>query len=465
MSSSYQGVGFIGNIDTLGNLQAGQIPVQQYLNQPGYQAPINLYGAVTYESQRILGTPTQTDAYFFNFIKDLGYPDSIEEMIVNFRIYMYAQRSDLIPGLTGTLANKMAVAKAWLQSNAPQELNYMWSDPSSPFGNILDATLTAFTNSTGFVTPDRMVITAGSSTPVLFSSLSSEQQKAYLTDLFDKTYKEFVSQFVFQKPDVEDDFNGIPLSAGTDRTLAWMDGFSKYLQTIVTIDDGGILGYETFYDAFFTNNPNLLSESLNPPPSELFDEFFAGFLKKIYGDPLSNPTAIGSAGYFAPTLFYDKWTEEVLQYYYKNISGSTSLAPSGSNAGSEKTRVLNRIFSLLVLMIEALQKVAAAQSDRLLIYSKWQKAYTDLQNSIKFVTQDDDRFHGDLAGNAGKRTDFNSANTSYTEIIKARKQTIGDDAKNLQTQINQSTDAVNQQASMATSILQELSSILSSLYR
>lgn len=463
MSSSYQGVGYFGNIDTLGNLQAGQIPIQPYLSQPGLQAPVALFGTVTYESERILGT--QSDSYFFSFIKDLGYPSTIEDMIVNFRVYLYAQRPDLISGLTGTLANKMAVAKAWLQTNAPNELDYTWSEPSSPFGNIYNSILTDFTNAMGFVTTDRMVFAAGSSTPVLFSSLSLSEQFAYTSNLLNQTYKDFVSKFVFQKPvppDIEDNFNGTPLPPGTDRTLAWMDGFSKYLQTTVAIDGNNLLGYETFYDAFFTNNPNLLSESLDPPPSELFDDFFAGFLKKIYGDPLAGK--VGTAGYFAPTLFYDKWTEEVLQYYYANISGSTSLAPSGSNAGSEKTRVMNRIFSLLVLMIESLQKVAAAQSDRLLVYSKWQKAYTDLQNSIKFVTENDTRFHSDLSGQSSKRLDFNNASTAYTEMIKARKQTIGDDAKNLQTQVNQSTDAVNQQGSMATSILQELSSILSALH-
>lgn len=460
MSSSYDGIGYIGQIDTLGNIQNGIYPVQRYLDNPGNPAANTMVDSATAEAARILNNPSADDSYFFSFIKQEGFPQTVQDLIVNFRTFMYTQVSPPLPGVSGTLDEKMAAAKSWLQTNAPNELDYQW-----PSGGMYDQSLQFYLNATGLLNSDRLVYVDGSATPVLFSTLSATDQKNYLSDLFDKTFSDFASKFVYQAPTppaVEDMVNGTPVAPGTDRTMAWLQGFSSYLQNIVSVDatNADMLGYQAFYNAFFMNNPNI-SSSINPPPSELFSQFFAKFLQQVSGDP----TQTSPSGYFTPSLFYDKWTQDVMQYYLTNLNGSTPLNPTGADDGSQKTFVLNRIFSLLVLMIESLQKVAAAQSDRLLVYSKWQSAYTDLQNNIKFVTENDSRFHKSLSGNASRRTDFNSANTSYTEIIKARKQTIADDAKNLQTQVNQSSDAVDQEASMATSILQELSSILSSLYR
>ena len=136
---------------------------------------------------------------------------------------------------------------------------------------------------------------------------------------------------------------------------------------------------------------------------------------------------------------------------------------------------LGRIFGLLVLMVDTLQKAAAAQANRLNFLSQWQKAYTDEMNQIHaFVQGNSD---GEADADQGKivldsnddnstkiRGDLNTLNTNLTQQMQGNRQVVADDAQALQSSVNQTNDAVQSQTDMATSILQQLSTILSSLY-
>lgn len=136
--------------------------------------------------------------------------------------------------------------------------------------------------------------------------------------------------------------------------------------------------------------------------------------------------------------------------------------------------MLDRIFKLLVTMIDSLQKCAAAQANRLNFLSKWQKAYSDKMNQIhSFVAlngdgidiKDGKKIDDPKEEYSNKaRTDLNNVNTSYTQAMQGNRQVVSDDAKALQTNVNQTNDAVQAQTDMATSILQQMSTILSSLY-
>lgn len=181
--------------------------------------------------------------------------------------------------------------------------------------------------------------------------------------------------------------------------------------------------------------------------------------------------------------------------------------------------VLDRIFSLLVALIDSLQKCAAAQANRLNLLSDWQKAYTDMMNQIHAFTANngDGRFafdvndledfknmffgdftviidntitspqidvpneivrvpltsidaHEDDIISSGDedatkaRSDMNTLNTNLTQRMQGSRQVVSDDAKALQTSVNQTNDAVQQQTDMATSILQQLSTILTSIF-
>lgn len=149
--------------------------------------------------------------------------------------------------------------------------------------------------------------------------------------------------------------------------------------------------------------------------------------------------------------------------------------------------ILDRIFRLLVTMVDVIQKTAAAQANRLNFLTAWQKAYTDEMNQIHaFVANNGDAtnnlpsrkptdpsinwtFGGlDSAGSkqaTNMRQDLNTTNTTYTQQMQANSQVVANDAKQLQTLVNESNNAVQSQTDMATSILQQLSTILTSIYQ
>jgi hypothetical protein len=443
--ASYSGVGYPGGIDNLGNPVTGVFKIQDYLN---FQGPLSTHDYFdelgSRESDRIrvdvlAGVSVPGD--MTNFLDAAGYPKTLADFIVNYRVYVYAIAGGaLIPGLVGTIQQKMDIARTWLEdplNGHDDELVYT-SSPTTPNTSIY-ATLVGFYVEDSLINAEDWNLFIDG-TQVAYGSLNGADQLSVSGQLLETNYAEFINRFV----------------PGSGNPLTEIEtAFKNFVQRIVSVDslsDPNIkLSYEKFFEAYFGTPPGL------------FDNWFAGFVQKVYGDPFNTPSPLaGTDGFFNPTVLFDQWTQEILKNYAQYVPGSGATAPSSVAAGAEKTRVLNRIFRLLVLMIESLQKVAAAQSDRLNLFSKWQKAYTDLQNNIKYFLKDGVGVR-DIGDDA--RNNLNSFNASLTEIIKARKSVLGDDAKNLQTQINQSNDTVNQQTSIATSILQELATILSSLYR
>lgn len=141
----------------------------------------------------------------------------------------------------------------------------------------------------------------------------------------------------------------------------------------------------------------------------------------------------------------------------------TSLKP----AKFGKVLILNRVFAALVDMTQALQQVAATQAERLDFLSKWQQAYTDEMNQVHVFAANNGDTVDDPSDTAigNFRSDMNQQNSTYTEEMRSNREIVSDDAKGLQSYVNQSNDAVQQQTNMATAIIQEFSTILAALYR
>jgi hypothetical protein len=141
-----------------------------------------------------------------------------------------------------------------------------------------------------------------------------------------------------------------------------------------------------------------------------------------------------------------------------------------------KPLVLDAIFKLLAEMITVLQETAAAQASRLQFLASWQKAYADASNDFHTFSADntdggsppfeskglDDQSD---ATAVAARSDMNAINTAYQTKYQGTAQVISDDAKALQTSVNQTNDAVQAQTDMATSIIQTASAILTSIYQ
>lgn len=136
-----------------------------------------------------------------------------------------------------------------------------------------------------------------------------------------------------------------------------------------------------------------------------------------------------------------------------------------------KPLLLNRVFQLIIDVLDGLQNTAGAQANRLNILSNWQQAYTAELNQIHSFTAgngDGQDAGGDsLDGSGGNniRQNLNSLNSIFTQQIQGNNTIVGDDAKALQSNINQTTSEVQAQTDMATAILQQLSTILTSIYQ
>lgn len=139
---------------------------------------------------------------------------------------------------------------------------------------------------------------------------------------------------------------------------------------------------------------------------------------------------------------------------------ATSLAPGKYT----KTVILNRIFDLIIAMLQSLQSTAIAQANRLTFDTQWQTAYTNVMNQVH-VFQKNSSDSSNLVGDDTDRAGLNQLNSQFTTALQNRRSLISDDAKTLQSNVNQTNDAVNQQSTLGTSILQEISTMLSTIFK
>lgn len=130
--------------------------------------------------------------------------------------------------------------------------------------------------------------------------------------------------------------------------------------------------------------------------------------------------------------------------------------------------ILNRIFALLSNMITPLQNAAAAQADRLNFDSQWQKAYTDVMSQVPTFQESSGPFAPGSANNTtaqNQLSNLNTLNSNYIQDLQNRQSLVSDDAKALQSDVNQSNDAVNSQTSLGTAILQELGTLIQGMFQ
>lgn len=129
-----------------------------------------------------------------------------------------------------------------------------------------------------------------------------------------------------------------------------------------------------------------------------------------------------------------------------------------------RSGILNDIFNQILQMTTSLQQVAAAQANRLNILTQWQKAYTDLMAQVPTFSEAGGAFKGSGTSVSKTRDDLNRLNAAFTQTLQNRQSVVSDDAKALQSSVNQSNDAVNQQSNLGTAILQELSTLLGTIF-
>lgn len=165
--------------------------------------------------------------------------------------------------------------------------------------------------------------------------------------------------------------------------------------------------------------------------------------------------------------------EQIGQSLFPDANAPGGIAVDSSSLHPGKYLLgltLDRIYRLLSSMIESLQDTAVAQANRLQIFTDWQNAYNSKMASIhSFVASNKDAFVSatDEEGKSefsNARSDLNNVNSSYTEQMKGNSNIIGNDAKQLQTILGQTQDNVNKAANMATSLIQQMQTILATIF-
>lgn len=236
-------------------------------------------------------------------------------------------------------------------------------------------------------------------------------------------------------------------------------------------------------DAFFGTTATIMpgmtpsftgaNPSLNPVTS--LPSYFQIYL--AFGNPNANLTQFQAAlqtfynscllsfGYFDASQFYNLWIQTVqsqnntLSPY---VNGTTSLAGNDS----DKTMILNQIILLLIEIITTLQQASVAQANRLQFYTQFQNVYTQLMNQVPVFTIGGPFLGGtDTYSGQARNTLNTSFNANITDNLRSLRDIQQNNAQEMQTYINQSTDQVNQQSDMCTSFIQELSTLLTSIFR
>jgi len=177
-------------------------------------------------------------------------------------------------------------------------------------------------------------------------------------------------------------------------------------------------------------------------------------------------------GFFNPSQAFAEWTSQIQEEFAQSTGVGTLLDQSSLVSGDfGRTLVLDKIFLLITALIGSLQDIAAVQSNRLVTLSKWQNAYTNVIGQLHvFLSSDgtplstNKSFDQNAVGTV-RATLNDTINTTFKEKLQSFQSLVGDDAKALQSNINQSNDAVSQQANMATAIIQELTTLLSAVNR
>ena len=117
-------------------------------------------------------------------------------------------------------------------------------------------------------------------------------------------------------------------------------------------------------------------------------------------------------------------------------------------------------------MIAVIQQTAAAQAGNLNALTEWDQAYTSLIANIPvFTVGDTSPFSGNNSTAASSRQELNNLNQTLSQNLQGYRSLVENNEKGVQSNINNFNDDVNSQASLCTSILQEMQTILQTIFQ
>jgi hypothetical protein len=332
-----------------------------------------------------------------------------------------------------------------------------FSSTSSTATTFLSS-LQSYLVSQGFATP--------SNSSTLLQNLTSSFQTFY-TDIVETTGGSELSQI--QPPptsaDLDNQFESAfsaflqtyPYqSSGNESTTTFENNLMNFFAVSARVENSNVPStvtlatYENIYNAFV---PSTL------PPGVTFPSF-SDVLTTFYNQQISQQ------GYFIPSQSFGAFVTDMQQTYTESFTASPGdILTSVDTASSKGVDILNKVLMSLITMINALQNVAAAQAQQLNFLTQWQQAYTDLGNQVHYFVNGTDALTGGSKQAADIRTNLNTENQTYSQQIQANQNALSDNAKTLQSNVNQSNSAITNQANLGSTIFQQLSTILTSIFQ
>lgn len=276
----------------------------------------------------------------------------------------------------------------------------------------------------------------------------------FLEDVYEKAFDKFLQEFQYTG-------NAVNGATPTDisgvshlNTPYFLNRFVDFTFQFASITNptGTALNFQDIFQAFFGVNDSA------------FTSFLANYIKSVM-------YPAGGAGVgFTPNENIGEWMKKVQEAYSSSLYGSAAPTTSSVGQSFKKVVMIDQVLALIIKMIGTLQKVASSQSNRLRILTLQQTNYTDLQSQVPIFTQGDGTIFGrtDLTSKdeaQSARDQANAFNQTLTETVRSRRTTVQDEAKILQSNINQSNDSANDQASTGTALLQTLSTLLAAIFR
>jgi len=209
--------------------------------------------------------------------------------------------------------------------------------------------------------------------------------------------------------------------------------------------------YENIYNAFMPN----------PPPAGVTFPSFSDVMTTFYNQQVQQE------GYFLPSQSFGAWVTYMQKVYTQSFSSSSgNFNTSVDTTSSKGVIILDKVLIDLIQVINTLQNVAAAQAQNLNFLTQWQQAYTDVGNQVHYFINGSDELSGNTTKQvADVRNNMNSENQNYSQQIQANQNVLSDNAKSVQSYVDQSNTDINNQSDLGNAIFQQLSTILSAIFQ
>lgn len=123
--------------------------------------------------------------------------------------------------------------------------------------------------------------------------------------------------------------------------------------------------------------------------------------------------------------------------------------------------MMSQLLRLLIQMTKTLQDVAIVQAEQLSNTTAITRAYVNLQQKIPVLLKGGTSVPDD----SERRGEMNNAFSIYMDSVRANKGTVEDLAKKIQALLNSTKEAGTQFSDLFSSILDQMNSLISQIYR